>query len=113
MSDCLFCRIVSREISADIVAENDAALAFRDINPVAPIHVLVIPKRHEANAVALALADAEAISEVFRLAGQVAREEGLDNGYRTVFNTGADALQTVFHVHLHLLGGRTFDWPPG
>ena len=111
--DCLFCKIIRREIPADIVAESEHALAFRDINPVAPTHVLVIPKRHEPNAVALAQADPEAMGRLFRLAGEVAESAGLSHGYRSVFNTGADALQTVFHAHLHVLGGRTFDWPPG
>lgn len=111
--DCLFCKIIRRDIPAEIVAETDDALAFRDIAPVAPTHVLVIPKRHEPNAVALAKADPIAMGHLFELAGEVAAQEGLTNGYRAVFNTGADALQTVFHAHLHLLGGRMFDWPPG
>ena len=111
--DCLFCKIIRREIPAEIVGESDHALAFRDIAPVAPTHVLVIPKRHEPNAVALAEVAPEELGLLFQLAGEVAKEEGLGTGYRAVFNTGADALQTVFHAHLHLLGGRMFDWPPG
>lgn len=111
--DCLFCKIIRREIPAEIVAETDHALAFRDISPVAPTHVLVIPKLHEPNAVALAEADPEAMGQLFRLVGKVAADEGLASGYRSVFNTGPDALQTVFHAHVHVLGGRTFDWPPG
>ena len=111
--DCLFCKIIRREIPADIVAESEHALAFRDIMPVAPTHVLVVPKLHEPNAVALAEADPSAMGHLFQLVGKVVSEEGLDNGYRAVFNTGADALQTVFHAHLHVLGGRGFEWPPG
>lgn len=111
--DCLFCKIIRREIPAEIVAESEHALAFRDIMPQAPTHILVIPKAHEPNAVALAEADPEAMGELFRLVGKVVAEEGLKNGYRAVFNTGPDALQTVFHAHVHLLGGRVFDWPPG
>ncbi|GAC1378674.1 MAG: histidine triad nucleotide-binding protein [Marmoricola sp.] len=111
--DCLFCKIIRREIPAEIVAESEHALAFRDIMPVAPTHVLVIPKLHEPNAVALAQADPAAMGHLFQLVETVVRDAGLDNGYRAVFNTGADALQTVFHAHLHVLGGRGFDWPPG
>lgn len=111
--DCLFCKFIRRDLPADIVAESEHALAFRDIAPMAPTHVLVIPKLHEPNAVALAEADPEAVGHLFQLAGEVAKIEGLTSGYRAVFNTGPDALQTVFHAHLHLLGGRMFDWPPG
>jgi len=109
----LFCKIIRREIPAEIVAESEHALAFRDIAPVAPTHVLVIPKLHEPNAVALAQADPEAMGQLFELVRVVADQEGLGTGYRSVFNTGPDALQTVFHAHLHVLGGRVFDWPPG
>lgn len=111
-SDCLFCRIIRREIPATIVAENDHAIAFRDINPQAPVHVVVIPRQHipslnEAR-------DAATIGHLSLLAAEVARTEGLaERGYRTVVNTNADAGQTVFHVHLHLLGGRPMGWPPG
>ena len=111
--DCLFCKIVSREIPGDIVFENEHALAFRDIAPAAPVHVLVVPKQHLPNAVAVAESDADLSAELVRVAGQVAAAEGLDNGYRLVFNTGADAQQTVFHAHLHVLGGRAMGWPPG
>lgn len=113
MSDCLFCKIVAREVPADIVHESELALAFRDINPAAPTHVLVIPKRHEPDAATLASADAASMTEVIRLAGEVAAKEGLEGGYRMVFNTGALAQQTVFHAHLHVLGGRQMEWPPG
>ncbi|CCI53591.1 histidine triad nucleotide-binding protein [Nostocoides jenkinsii] len=112
MSDCLFCRFVAREIEPAVVAETDLSLAFKDINPQAPTHVLVVPKRHVPNAGALA-AYPEELADVIDLARTVAEQEGLDSGYRLVFNTGADAGQTVFHVHCHLLGGRQLSWPPG
>jgi histidine triad (HIT) family protein len=113
MSDsCLFCRIVRREIPAAVVAETDTALAFRDVNPQAPLHVLVIPKRHVAS-----LADADdaaLVGELSVVAVRVAREAGYgDAGFRTVVNTGADAGQTVHHLHLHVLAGRALRWPPG
>ncbi|MFN8097926.1 MAG: HIT domain-containing protein [Dermatophilaceae bacterium] len=105
MTDCLFCRFVSREIEPDVVAETESSLAFRDIKPVAPTHVLVVPKRHVPNALALA-AFPEELADVITLAGAVAEQEGLAGGYRMVTNTGPDAGQTVFHAHLHVLGGR-------
>src|SRR3712207_262669 len=109
---CLFCRIVRKEIPAQIVAETDDCVAFRDINPQAPLHVLVIPREHVPS-----LNDATDPALVGRLAlvaAEIARREGVaDSGYRTVINTNADAGQTVFHVHLHLLGGRRLGWPPG
>ncbi len=112
MSDCLFCRIINREIPATIVAENEHALAFRDIAPRAPTHVLVVPKVHVATMDEAT--DARALGEVLLLAAAVARQEGIaGSGYRTVVNTNAGAGQTVFHVHAHVLGGRVFDWPPG
>src|SRR3954470_21128680 len=113
MPDCLFCRIVAGEVPADRVAETDGALAFRDINPQAPTHVLVIPKAHFDNAAHLSHSDAELLAEVFRLAAQVAAEEGVaDAGYRLVTNTGAAAGQTVGHLHVHVIGGRQLSWPP-
>ena len=111
-AECLFCRIVAGEVPAEIVASNDEAVAFRDLNPQAPTHVLVIPRVHEPNAVALANSAPEALTAVFTLAGEVAAGEGLQD-YRAVFNTGAGVGQTVFHAHLHVLGGRGFGWPPG
>jgi len=111
--DCLFCKIIARDIPGDIVFENEHALAFRDIAPAAPVHVLVVPKEHLPNAAAVADSDADLSAELVRVAARVAAEEGLDNGYRLVFNTGADAQQTVFHAHLHVLGGRAMGWPPG
>lgn len=109
---CLFCRILRKEIPATVVAETDDCLAFRDITPRAPVHVLVIPKTHVASL--NEAADAEQLGKLTLLAAEIARTEGIaESGYRTVINTGADAGQTVFHVHLHLLGGREMDWPPG
>ncbi|RMI47181.1 HIT domain-containing protein [Actinomadura harenae] len=111
---CLFCKIVEKEIPAEIVRESDTALAFRDINPQAPTHVLVVPKEHHPNAAELAAASPALLADVVALAAEVAAEEGIDEaGYRIVFNTGAQAGQTVFHVHAHLLGGRALQWPPG
>lgn len=113
MSDCLFCRFVSGEITPDVVAETEHSLAFRDLHPQAPTHVLVVPRRHVENAAELAAASADELADVVALAGTVARQEGLADGYRLVFNTGEEAGQSVFHAHLHLLGGRAFGWPPG
>ena len=112
--DCLFCKIVSGDVPATVVRESARTLAFRDINPQAPTHVLVIPKEHHANAAALAEADGELLAEVISEAHQVAAGDGVaDSGYRVVFNTGPGAGQTVFHVHAHVLGGRGLNWPPG
>lgn len=111
--DCLFCRIAAGEIAADVVAESDTALAFRDVAPVAPTHVLVIPRRHHDDAAGLAAAEPDTVADLVRLASQVAEAEGLDGHYRLVANTGSRAGQSVFHTHLHLLGGRDLDWPPG
>jgi histidine triad (HIT) family protein len=108
---CLFCRIVRGEIPAKIVREDEHTVAFRDIDPKAPTHILVIPKEHVAS-----LDEATDPTLVGRLslaAAEIARSEGLTDGYRTVVNTGAGAGQTVFHLHLHLLGGRKLTWPPG
>lgn len=110
---CLFCRFVARDIEPDVVAETELSLAFRDINPQAPTHVLVIPKRHVATAAELAETSAEELADVFRTATEVTRLDRLDHGYRLVFNTGPDSGQEVFHAHLHVLGGRPFRWPPG
>ncbi|MDF9813174.1 histidine triad nucleotide-binding protein [Streptomyces sp. SPB162] len=113
-ADCLFCKIVAGDIPATIVRETDTTVAFRDINPQAPTHVLVIPKVHYADAAALALGDPQAAVDVLREAGEVAQaEKTVDRGYRVVFNTGAGAGQTVFHAHAHVLGGRGLEWPPG
>ncbi len=108
----LFCAIVKGEIPADIVRKSEDVLAFNDINPVAPTHVLIIPKIHSENVAELTLANPEVLIECFKMAASIATEREL-NGYRTIFNTGADGGQSVFHAHLHLLGGRALSWPPG
>ena len=114
MAECLFCAIVAGEIPATKVLETDRILAFRDINPQAPTHVLVIPKTHYPDVAALATADAALLGEVIDGVQQVAAADGAaETGYRVVFNTGVQAGQTVPHVHGHLLGGRPFTWPPG
>jgi histidine triad (HIT) family protein len=114
MADCLFCKIITREIPASIVYEDDRMLAFNDINPQAPTHVLVVPKRHIDSLNELAPGDDAIVGEVVRRAASIAKDRGISaGGYRTVFNTNRDAGQTVFHIHLHLLGGRTMHWPPG
>lgn len=114
MTDCLFCKIVAKEIPADIVHETDRTLAFRDINPQAPTHVLVIPKAHYANAFELAQADDGLADDLLKAAHAVALQDDVaETGYRMVLNTGPGAGQTVFHVHAHLLGGRPLHWPPG
>jgi histidine triad (HIT) family protein len=110
--DCLFCKIVAREIPSTIVYETDDVLAFRDINPQAPTHVCVIPKTHLVNAAALAEHPALA-SAVLAAAAEVAAADGVEGGYRLVFNTGPAAGQSVPHVHGHVLGGRSLAWPPG
>ena len=114
MSDCLFCRIIKREIPASIVYEDDHVLAFNDINPQAPLHALVIPKRHIERLTDLTPEDDRIVGELARRAAAIATDKGYaDGGFRTVFNTNAGAGQTVFHVHLHLLAGRRLGWPPG
>lgn len=112
MSECLFCRFVSGEITPDVVAETDHSLAFRDINPQAPTHVLVVPKRHVVNAAELALVAPAELADVLALAGRAALADGHED-YRLVFNTGFEAGQRVFHAHLHVLAGRPLAWPPG
>jgi histidine triad (HIT) family protein len=112
-ADCLFCRIVTGEISSDVVLETDHTLAFRDLNPQAPSHVLVVPKSHHNDLAALALHDPVSFTAIGRTVGEVALLEQLDDGYRVVFNTGRAAQQTVAHCHAHVLGGRTMTWPPG
>lgn len=111
--DCPFCSIIAGEIPATIVYQDDHVLAFRDLNPQAPTHALVIPKQHYANAAELA-EDPALAAAVFAGAREVAEADGVDeSGYRLVFNTGKDGHQTVFHVHCHVLGGRSMTWPPG
>jgi histidine triad (HIT) family protein len=110
--DCLFCRIVEGEVPAEFVHESERVLAFRDVSPQAPTHVLVVPRDHHADVAELATADPDGMVELVRVAAAVAGNEGLD-AFRLVFNTGTRAGQSVFHVHGHVLGGRDMRWPPG
>lgn len=112
-SDCLFCKIVAGAIPSDKVLETDEVLSFRDINPEAPTHVLVIPKRHVASIHELREADADELAKIFAVIRKVAEQEGVGDGYRVVTNVGATAGQSVFHLHFHVLGGRSLTWPPG
>jgi histidine triad (HIT) family protein len=112
-TDCLFCAMAAGQIPVATVFETDRVLAFRDINPMAPTHVLVIPRAHYPDLVALAEADPSLAGELLVAVGAVAQQEGLAAGFRTVFNTGTDAGQSVGHVHAHVLGGRSLSWPPG
>jgi histidine triad (HIT) family protein len=112
-ADCIFCRIVAGEIPATVVHETETTLAFRDLEPQAPTHVLVVPRSHYPNAAALSAGEPGTAAHLFDTARDIAEQEGLGGGYRLVFNTGADAHQTVFHAHMHLLGGRPMGWPPG
>jgi histidine triad (HIT) family protein len=113
VSDCLFCSIVGGEIPADIVLRTDDVVAFRDIAPAAPVHVLVVPTTHHANVAELVANDPALASAVLAGAREVAKAEGIDENFRLVFNTGEQAGQSVFHVHAHVLGGRDLNWPPG
>lgn len=114
MSDCLFCRIREGLIPARVVYRDDQSLAFEDINPQAPMHVLVIPLKHIPTINDVTVDDREAVGHLFRVAAQLARDRGYaDSGYRTVMNCNRDSGQTVFHLHLHVLAGRTLTWPPG
>lgn len=110
---CLFCSIIAGDVPAEKVTETESALAFRDISPQAPVHVLVIPKTHEPTLPGLAESEPEAALEVLRLAREVAEQQGVADGYRLVANNGSGAQQSVFHAHVHVLGGREFTWPPG
>jgi len=114
MTDCLFCKILDGEIPADIVFESETAIAFRDINPRAPTHVLIIPRKHIATLNDIAAEDEAIVGSLYSAAREIAAEEGIaEEGYRAVMNCNAAAGQTVFHIHLHLLGGRLLGWPPG
>jgi histidine triad (HIT) family protein len=114
MNDCLFCKILAGDIPADIIYENEHVLAFRDINPKAPVHVLIIPRRHIARINDVTSDSAVEVGQLVAAAAEIARAEGVaDDGYRVVMNCNAHAGQTVFHLHLHLLGGRILGWPPG
>lgn len=113
-NDCLFCKILAGDIPADVIYESEGSIAFRDINPQAPTHVLIIPRRHIATINDLVPGDESVIGDLFLAARQVAADEGLaGDGFRTVMNCNRAAGQTVFHLHLHLLGGRNMKWPPG
>ena len=112
--DCLFCKIVGREVPASIVYEDDRVIAFNDIKPQAPTHVLVVPKRHIESLNELQQDDDEIVGELIRRAAAIAKERGVSaGGFRTVLNTNRDGGQTVFHIHVHLFGGRRMQWPPG
>lgn len=112
--DCLFCKIVDGSVPAEIVHQSEHSVAFRDVTPQAPVHVLVIPRTHHPSLAALVAADPDAVVDLVRTVAAVAALDGVDeSGYRLVFNTGPDAHQTVFHAHGHVLAGRTMGWPPG
>ena len=112
--DCLFCRIVERDIPAKVVYDDADALAFEDLNPQAPTHILVIPRKHLVSLAGAAREDEKLLGRLHTIAAELARDRGLDKtGYRTVINNGTGAGQSVFHIHVHLLGGRAFHWPPG
>jgi histidine triad (HIT) family protein len=112
-ADCLFCRIVAGELPSQVVSTSERSFAFRDLNPQAPTHVLVVPRRHIDDAAAVFASDAEDVADLLVLARQVAESEGIrDRGYRLVFNVGQDAQNSVGHLHLHVIGGRPMGWPP-
>ena len=113
MPDCIFCKIAQGGLPSTIVREDDQAVAFRDTNPQAPTHILIVPRQHIASLDEAAVDDRSVLGHILLLAQQIARDEGLNSGYRLVLNTGTGAGQTVFHLHLHLLGGRSLNWPPG
>jgi histidine triad (HIT) family protein len=113
MSDCLFCRIIAGEIPSKKVYEDEHSFAFEDINPQAPTHALIIPKKHVVGLKEAKPEDAALLGHLQLVAAKLARERGIENGYRTVLNVGPGAGQSVFHIHLHLIGGRKLGWPPG
>jgi histidine triad (HIT) family protein len=114
MSDCLFCGIVEKRIKGNVLYEDSSVVAFKDINPKAPVHILIIPRKHIATLSDLGRADREIVGHIFLVATKLAQEQGIaQTGFRIVVNAGADAGQTVFHLHFHLLGGRHLGWPPG
>lgn len=113
-NDCLFCRIIEGEVPARFVHQDDDVVAFHDVNPRAPTHVLLLPRRHIASATDLTEADGPMLGRLFDVAARIAREAGIaEGGYRMVTNVGRDAGQTIDHLHFHLMGGRSFTWPPG
>lgn len=114
MSDCLFCGIADGKIKANVVYQDDAVVAFKDIAPRAPVHILIIPRKHVIGVPEIEDGDWALIGKIFQVAGKLAREQGVaESGFRVVVNSGADAGQSVFHLHYHLLGGRRMTWPPG
>ena len=113
MSDTIFQKIIDKELPADIVYEDDSCLAFRDINPVAPVHILIIPKKKIEKISDSSQEDKELLGHLFLVAGDIAKDLGIEEAFRLVVNNGAGAQQTVFHLHIHLIAGREFQWPPG
>jgi histidine triad (HIT) family protein len=114
MSDCLFCGIVEEKVPANIVYRDDSVVAFRDITPRAPVHILIIPRKHIVSVLDIDPDDGALIGQIFQVAARLAREHGIaESGFRVVVNAGPDAGQSVFHMHYHLLGGRQMSWPPG
>ncbi|MDK2800091.1 MAG: histidine triad family protein [Clostridiales bacterium] len=114
MPDCIFCKIVSKEIPASIIYENDKVVAFKDINPVAPVHILIVPKQHISSVLEIEESDTDVIHHIFMICKKLAKDLGItENGFRIVNNCGHDGGQTVDHIHFHVLGGRTLTWPPG
>jgi histidine triad (HIT) family protein len=114
MTDCIFCKIAAKEIPSKAVYEDDEAVAFRDLNPQAPVHLLLIPKKHFDSILAIGDKDQPVLAHLMKLVPKLAREQGLaEAGFRTVINTGPSGGQTVYHLHLHLIGGRQMNWPPG
>lgn len=113
MEDCLFCKIVNKELDSEIVAESEGAVAFKDINPAAPTHILVVPRRHIGSVADLSESDGDLLAELFQMVKQVADDAGIADSHRVVSNKGKGAGQSVFHLHFHVLGGRSMSWPPG
>lgn len=113
MADCIFCKIANGEIPSEKLYENEHVLAFADLSPKAPVHILVIPKRHIQSAAQLSEQDGPLLGQMFEAAAKVAEQQGLAQGYRLVINTGENGGQTVPHLHIHILGGRQMEWPPG
>jgi diadenosine tetraphosphate (Ap4A) HIT family hydrolase len=114
MSDCLFCGIIDGKIKANVVYQDDSVVAFKDIAPKAPVHILIIPRKHLVSVADICEQDRTLVGQIFRVAAKLARDQGVaDSGFRIVVNSGPDAGQSVFHLHYHLLGGRRMSWPPG
>lgn len=114
MSDCLFCKIIAKKIPAKIIYDDEGVTVFEDVNPKAPVHALVVPKKHISTTLGIEAEDDELIGRMFRVANRIAMEKGIaERGFRLVMNTNPEAGQSVYHIHLHLLGGRPMHWPPG